>query len=101
MVVTFRSKRVDLYSSTGRLKIGVERGWLKKSGIDASQKYLTINEVTEGISYSMNTNLSRANACAPGQRLECITAKEYCGIKVEDFCAVQGGMPSTSVNKRN
>ena len=50
---------------------------------------------------SMNTNLSRANACAPGQRLECITAKEYCGIKVEDFCAVQGGMPSTSVNKRN
>ena len=101
MVVTIRSKRVDLCSSTGRLKIGVERGWLKKSGIDASQKYSTINEVTEGISYYMNTNLSRANACAPGQRLECITAKEYCGIKVEDFCAVQGGMPSTSVNKRN
>ena len=101
MVVTIRSKRVDLCSSTGRLKIGVERGWLKKSGIDASQKYLTINEVTEGISYYMNTNLSRANACAPGQRLECITAREYCGIKVEDFCAVQGGMPSTSVNKRN
>ena len=101
MVVTIRSKRVDLCSSTGKLKIGVERGWRKKSGIDASQKYLTINEVTEGISYFMNTNLSRANACAPGQRLECITAKEYCGIKVEDFCAVQGGMPSTSVNKRN
>lgn len=101
MVVTFRSKRVDLCSSTGRLKIGVERGWLKKPGIDASYKYPTINEVTEGISYYMNTNLSRANACAPGQRLECITAKEYCGIKVEDFCAVQGGMPSTSVNKRN
>ena len=101
MVVTFRSKRVDLCSSTGRLKIGVERGWLKKPGLDASYKYSTINEVTEGISYYMNTNLSRANACAPGQRLECITAKEYCGIKVEDFCAVQGGMPSTSVNKRN
>ena len=36
MVVTFRSKRVDLCSSTGKLKIGVERGWLKKSGIGAS-----------------------------------------------------------------
>ena len=36
MVVTIRSKRVDLCSSTGKLKIGVERGWLKKSGIDAS-----------------------------------------------------------------
>ena len=36
MVVTFRGKRVDLCSSTGKLKIGVERGWLKKSGIDAS-----------------------------------------------------------------
>ena len=36
MVVTFRSKRVDLCSSTVKLKIGVERGWLKKSGIDAS-----------------------------------------------------------------
>ena len=51
MVVTIRSKRVDLCSSTGKLKIGVERGWLKKSGIDASYKYLTMNEVTEGISY--------------------------------------------------
>ena len=36
MVVTFKSKRVDLCSSTGKLKIGVERGWLKKSGIGAS-----------------------------------------------------------------
>lgn len=47
-----------------------------------------------------NTNLSTANACAPGHRLECITASEYWGIKVEDFCAVHGGMLSTSVNTK-
>ena len=44
----------------------------------------------------VNTNLSTANAWAPGHKFECMTDKEYWGTKVEDFCAVQGGMPSTS-----